>query len=226
MKSLRPIALPFILLSLQTVCTGSLVWRTSEQVVDCPIGQEHLTAVYSFINTGNEPVRITDIRHSCGCTTSGLEKEVIEPGGEGTLVVSMDTKGLKGEQAKTVSVYTSENPGTPHILYLYTDIPERFKITPAILAWKFRGEKEVRRASVRAHRDIGFSPDQIMVKVNDRDNVGIPFEAALRKGSGPLDVVIEVLPGSLEKMGHNYLEIYYVKAGEAEKISDIYLLVN
>jgi hypothetical protein len=226
MKRISFIFSTVAILLLSRLCCSALQWDTTELVVPCSLEDKTVQAVYSFTNTSGETVVITDVRHSCGCTTSGLEKTVIDPGESGVLVVSMSTKGMKGEQAKTVSVYTSEDPDNPDILYLYTDIPVRFELTPAILAWKFRGEMEVRRASLRIHQDLEFTPAQIKLVVNDRDKVGIPFEAAVKKGSGPHDVTIEVLPQALEKMGHNYLEVYFIYNDEPEKIGDIYLVVN
>lgn len=220
----------FILINAYLLCSclalAGLDWESTEQVVPCPLGVASIEAVYPFTNTGDEAVVILDIRHSCGCTTTDLKNTVFEPGEQGAITIRMDTKGMKGEQAKTVSIYTSASPDKPEILYLYTDIPVRFELKPAILAWPFRSNPEVRRASLRFHPDIPFSPERIRLVVKETDALGISFQTAVKKGAGPHELAIEVLPGSLGSMGHCTLEVTYLNDDTAEKIGDIYLVVN
>jgi hypothetical protein len=62
---------------------------------------------YKFVNTGNEPLIISDVQKSCGCTTPDWTKEPILPGHSGTITTSFDTKGRVGSFSKTVSVISN-----------------------------------------------------------------------------------------------------------------------
>jgi hypothetical protein len=62
--------------------------------------------VFKFKNTGNEPLIISDVRKSCGCTTPTWNKEPILPGKSGTIKVGYDTNRI-GAFSKTVTVISN-----------------------------------------------------------------------------------------------------------------------
>src|SRR5687768_6466322 len=49
---------------------------------------------FYFSNTGNEPLIITNVQVSCGCTTpKGWPRDPIPPGGNGEITVSFNSAG-------------------------------------------------------------------------------------------------------------------------------------
>ncbi|MEN9522588.1 MAG: hypothetical protein RL065_965 [Bacteroidota bacterium] len=62
---------------------------------------------YVFTNTGREPLIISDVVKSCGCTTPSWTKEPILPGKTGKIVASFDTKGRVGNFNKTLTVVSN-----------------------------------------------------------------------------------------------------------------------
>lgn len=79
---------------------------------------------FYFSNTGNEPLIITNVQVSCGCTTpKGWPRDPIPPGGHGEITVSFNSTGKMGIQNKPVTLVTNAvNPEgntisfTTHIL--------------------------------------------------------------------------------------------------------------
>jgi hypothetical protein len=63
---------------------------------------------FKFKNTGANPLRVNNVKPSCGCTTPDWSKEDIAPGAEGFVTVEFDSKGKDGIQKKSVTV-TFEN---------------------------------------------------------------------------------------------------------------------
>ena len=61
---------------------------------------------FTFKNTGKEPLLLTNVKASCGCTTPTWPKEPIKKGKKGTIVVKYNTK-LKGPFTKTIRVYSN-----------------------------------------------------------------------------------------------------------------------
>lgn len=59
---------------------------------------------FKFKNTGSNPLTLTSVKASCGCTTPSWSKEPIAPGKEGFINVSFNTKNREGVQSKTVTV--------------------------------------------------------------------------------------------------------------------------
>jgi len=71
---------------------------------------EKVRHVYSFTNSGNEPLLISNARGSCGCTVPQWPKEPIQPGDEGEIVVEFDSSGKSNRQTKTVTITANTEP--------------------------------------------------------------------------------------------------------------------
>ena len=64
--------------------------------------------VFTFTNTGNAPLIISDVKASCGCTVPTYSKEAILPGEVGEIEVKYDTKRV-GAFTKTITVSSNAN---------------------------------------------------------------------------------------------------------------------
>jgi hypothetical protein len=62
--------------------------------------------VFEFTNTGDEPLVISRVRSSCGCTVAERPEEPIMPGQSGKIKVHYNTNHV-GSFRKTVTVYTN-----------------------------------------------------------------------------------------------------------------------
>lgn len=63
---------------------------------------------FKFTNTGNEPLIITDVQVTCGCTTpKGWPRNPIQPGGKGEITVAFNSAGKMGRQSKVVTVVSN-----------------------------------------------------------------------------------------------------------------------
>ncbi|MDR2389060.1 MAG: DUF1573 domain-containing protein [Tannerellaceae bacterium] len=63
-------------------------------------------------NDGRQPLVITRVIASCGCTTPEWTKEPIAPGKTGEILVTYDPQGRPGAFAKTVSIYSNGKKGS------------------------------------------------------------------------------------------------------------------
>ena len=64
--------------------------------------------VFEFTNVGDEPLIITRVKSSCGCTVPKKPDGPIAPGESSTIEVKYDTKRV-GPIRKTVTVYSNAN---------------------------------------------------------------------------------------------------------------------
>ena len=62
---------------------------------------------FKFTNTGNEPLIITDVQVTCGCTTKSYPREPIQPGGKSEIVIAFNSAGKMGRVDKTVTVVSN-----------------------------------------------------------------------------------------------------------------------
>jgi len=63
---------------------------------------------FTFTNTGNAPLIISEVKTSCGCTVPTYSKEAIMPGKDGEIKISYDTKKV-GSFTKTITVLSNAN---------------------------------------------------------------------------------------------------------------------
>ncbi len=65
---------------------------------------------FTFTNTGQVPLLITDARSTCGCTVPSYPREPIAPGEEGTIRVRFDTTNKRGRQRKPITLTANTYP--------------------------------------------------------------------------------------------------------------------
>lgn len=68
------------------------------------------TCEFTFKNIGKEPLLLTQVQASCGCTTPTWPKEPIKPGDKGTIVVKYNTK-IPNAFTKSIRVYSNAKTG-------------------------------------------------------------------------------------------------------------------
>lgn len=86
---------------------------------------DKVSHVFKFKNTGNEPLVITNVEVTCGCTTpKGWPRDPIMPGGEGELTVAFSSAGKIGKQNKVVTV-TSNSAGTTNQVMITVNVLEK-----------------------------------------------------------------------------------------------------
>jgi hypothetical protein len=65
---------------------------------------------FTFTNTGDAPLIITNASGSCGCTVPSWPKEPIAPGETGTIHVEFNSNNRTGNQTKTVTLSSNTVP--------------------------------------------------------------------------------------------------------------------
>jgi hypothetical protein len=68
------------------------------------------TKIFTFTNTGSEPLIIENAKGSCGCTVPKFPKEPIKPGDTGEIEVVYSPGKQKGAQNKTITITANTDP--------------------------------------------------------------------------------------------------------------------
>ena len=76
---------------------------------------------FNFVNTGKEPLIITNAQGSCGCTVPEWPKEPIKKGEAGKIHVTFNSAGKMGLQDKTITI-TSNAKTSPVVLHIKGNI--------------------------------------------------------------------------------------------------------
>jgi hypothetical protein len=85
------------------------------------------SATFTITNAGKEPVTITLVQPSCGCTSPKYTKEPIKPGEKGEVVLTYDAKN-SGFFSKSAQVKL--NDGQKYMLTIKGDV-QKVEATPA-----------------------------------------------------------------------------------------------
>ena len=85
----------------------------------------NMPAIYKFEfkNTGKEPLVLTKVKASCGCTTPSYSKEPVKKGKTGSVEVKYNTK-IVGKFTKSITVY-SNSEKSPIVLQIKGNVKKR-----------------------------------------------------------------------------------------------------
>lgn len=71
---------------------------------------DKVTHSFTFKNTGNKPLIITEAHASCGCTVPEKPEKPIAPGETGVIKVVFNSSGKSGHQEKSITVNSNAKP--------------------------------------------------------------------------------------------------------------------
>lgn len=80
---------------------------------------------YEFTNTGDEPLVISNVKASCGCTAPSYSKEPVAPGERGFIDVVYSASG-KGSVSKNVTITANTEPAKT-MIYLKANVVKKEK---------------------------------------------------------------------------------------------------
>ena len=75
---------------------------------------ENVEHNFTFTNTGQAPLVITNAKSTCGCTVPTWTKEPVQPGETGEMLVKFNGSG-NGQVTKTVTVTANTEAGTERL---------------------------------------------------------------------------------------------------------------
>ena len=69
-----------------------------------------VSQVFTFTNTGDEPLILSNAKGSCGCTVPEWPKAPIAPGETASITVEFNSKGKRGKRNQKVTLTANTNP--------------------------------------------------------------------------------------------------------------------
>lgn len=71
--------------------------------------------VFNFKNEGNEPLILSNVSTTCGCTASNWPKEPIAPGKTASIEATFNSAGKAGQQNKVLTVFSNSATGEARV---------------------------------------------------------------------------------------------------------------
>jgi hypothetical protein len=79
---------------------------------------EKVEHTFKFTNEGSEPLVITNVEVTCGCTTpKGWPRDPINPGGRGEITILFDSAHKIGRQNKVATVISNTTSGKNQVTF-------------------------------------------------------------------------------------------------------------
>ncbi len=100
-----------LLMAVAAMAQPSICWlETEHDFGSFSDSLKTVTCQMRFVNTGDEPVVITQVKSSCGCTAAEYPRTPIAPGDTSAVELLYSSRNIPGEFEKNVWVYTNGNP--------------------------------------------------------------------------------------------------------------------
>ena len=155
---------------------AELKWEKTMLELRPAIGDKQAVGQFKYENVGTTPVRIKDVKSSCGCTTTQSQKDEIPPGQKGELTATFNIGDRTGTQVKTVTVTTDNPAQATTVLTLKAVLPEMLSITPAFIYWTANEEATPKTILVKAGKgfaaknlSVSSSNPEFLAKVEGKD---------------------------------------------------------
>ena len=74
---------------------------------------------FTFINEGDRPLLLREVKPGCGCTASDWTKEPVQPGQSGIITAVFNSRGMAGRTFfKSISVTTNQSDNAQVVLFI------------------------------------------------------------------------------------------------------------
>ncbi len=129
---------------------------------------------FTFRNSSNKPLIITNVKSSCGCTVPTWSKEPVQPGATGSISVKYNTK-LSGAFNKTIQVFSSAK-NSPIRLTV------KGRVTPHPAQTKTKaGEQVIGSGAATAESKVQTSAEKKALTEMEHEQSGLSKEKQARK---------------------------------------------
>jgi len=81
--------------------------------------------IFEFENTGNEPLIITNVQTTCGCTAPEWPRDPVAPGQSGKIKVVFNSSGKIGRQHKVITVVSNASSAMNRVAIVTNVLPKK-----------------------------------------------------------------------------------------------------
>ena len=164
---------------------------------------EDLTYNFVVRNTGDQVLQLVSVKPSCGCTSTGYDRE-IPPGGQGKVSAKLSTKNIAAKFSKTITVTTNDPTHAAITLTLTGTAKQRIELEPRNATWTQVQADEVLSKTVR----ITNRSDQPLTLSLDADKADV-FTAVLKEvePGKAYDLEISARPPYQPRLNHGVFNL-------------------
>ena len=171
-----------------------------------------VTHVFTFTNTGQEPLVLSDLKGSCGCTVPQWPREPLAPGETASITVEFNSKNKIGKRNQRVTVTANTNPAQSFI-YLTGEISPKSDIDFTISPSTDELEEDAPRVSPLDPDCFAIYPNPTaeLLRLDMEGNIGAAATISILSKTGQLmaERRIDRVEGTIEfQVGHYPAGLY------------------
>ncbi len=170
-----------------TMADAALVWEQTEIELHPAIDDATAVAHFKYQNKGDQPVNITNVKTSCGCTAASTNKNGVAPGEKGEITATFEIGGRIGLQQKAITVTTDDPAHPAFALNLKVQIPQTVELQPAFIFWKPGEEPAPKIILATVGKDFPITKLEASASSPD-------FSAKIEPGASKQEYQITVVP--------------------------------
>ena len=159
---------------------------------------------FEFTNQAKQPVTITNVRASCGCTTPAWTREPVLPGEKGFITAVYNPRNRPGPFHKTLTVTTNGNPST-----IILRIQGKVEPRPRTIEDDYRtamGNLRTENRAINMSKVYDNKPAQKIFKVYNQGEKDLVFS---EKVEAPEHIKVSFEPQTLAPKGKGSIVIDY-----------------
>ncbi len=162
-----------------------------------------VTHNFTFVNTGDQPLVLSNVRSTCGCTVPQYTKEPIIPGDSGTIKVTYNPQGRPGKFNKPI--YVNTNVSTERITLRIKGIVTKDEEPKAINPYKI-GDLSLRSLHLALFETPKgqLKSGEIAIRNEGKSRLSNPIFKNV-----PAHITVEMLPRELSYREEGVLKITY-----------------
>jgi hypothetical protein len=109
----------FLSVRAQTPSDGAVItWEKNTYDFGDLVQGEKVEHTFRLRNTGTDPLVITNVQVTCGCTTpKGWPRDPVNPNGRAEIIVQFDSTNKIGRQNKVVTIISNATGGNNQITF-------------------------------------------------------------------------------------------------------------
>ena len=97
---------------------AAIAWESQTHDFGDIVQGEKVEHTFTLLNEGTEPLVITNVQVTCGCTTpKGWPRDPIAPGQKAEITVAFNSAGKFGRQNKVVTIVSNAASGSNQITF-------------------------------------------------------------------------------------------------------------
>jgi hypothetical protein len=168
---------------------ADLKWDQTTIEVRTGPNDQVAVAHFKYQNVGKKPVRFTQVKPACGCTTVQTQQDEVPPGEKGEITARLNIGDRTGISEKTITVSTEDPVPATTVLTIRAVIPVPLEIEPNFLFWQYQEDTKPKTIIVKTTKEWKFPIRALKVSSSSWD-----FKSDVEKtGEGQFKVKVQPL---------------------------------